>query len=85
MWGSIVPHENCHDLLDGLSDFIDGEASDLCAQIQRHMSGCTKCRIVVDTLRKTVNLYHQLPQPEISDQAIERLYKVIDLSGFQRK
>lgn len=78
--------ENCHDLLDGLSDFIDGDASAaLCAEIHRHMTGCQKCRIVVDTLRKTINLYRQLPGPEMSDKIRERLYKTIDLSDFGRK
>jgi anti-sigma factor RsiW len=81
-----MPHENCHELLDGLSDFIDGQASaDLCAQIQRHMAGCKKCRVVVDTLRKTINFYRLLPGPEMSDKTRERLYKVIDLSDFHRK
>ncbi len=80
-----MAHENCRDLLDGLSDFLDGEASaELCAEIQRHMAGCKKCRVVVDTLRKTVTLYRQMPQPELSGQARERLYKVLDLSDYFR-
>ncbi len=80
-----MAHENCRDLLDGLSDFLDGEASaELCAEIQRHMADCKKCRVVVDTLRKTVTLYRQMPQPELSGQARERLYKVLDLSDYLR-
>jgi RNA polymerase sigma-70 factor, ECF subfamily len=81
-----VSHKNCHDLLDGLSDFIDGEASAaLCAEIQRHMTGCKKCRVVVDTLRKTIEFYRQLPGPEMNDNIRERLYKFIDISEFGRK
>jgi anti-sigma factor RsiW len=81
-----VSHENCHELLDGLSDFIDGEASAaLCAEIQRHMTGCQKCRVVVDTLRKTIKFYRLLPGPEMSDTVRERLYKTIDLSDFSSK
>ena len=73
----------CHDLLDGLSDYLDGEASaELCAEIERHLGGCNKCRIVVDTLRKTVTLYHQLPQPEMPAQARERLYKRLNLDDY---
>lgn len=80
-----MTHENCHDLLDGLSDFLDGEASaELCAEIQRHMASCNKCRIVVDTLRKTVTLYRQMPHPDLPEQARERLYKVLDLSDYMR-
>ena len=73
----------CRDLLDGLSDYLDGEASAaLCAEIERHVAGCDRCRIVVDTLRKTVTLYHQLPQPLMPESARERLYKRLDLSEY---
>jgi anti-sigma factor RsiW len=73
----------CHDLLDGLSDYLDGEAPDeLCAEIERHLAGCDKCRIVVDTLRKTVTLYRQLPRPEMAASARERLYKRLDLTEY---
>jgi anti-sigma factor RsiW len=73
----------CRDLLDGLSDYLDGEAPGaLCAEIERHLAGCEKCRIVVDTLRKTVTLYHHLPQPEMPAQVRERLYKRLDLADY---
>ncbi len=76
----------CHDLLDGLSDYLDGEASgQLCAEIERHVANCEKCRIVVDTLRKTVTLYHQLPQPLMPPEARERLYKRLDLADYLSK
>jgi anti-sigma factor RsiW len=81
-----MDHENCHHLLNDLSDFVDGEASDeICAKIKEHMAGCNKCRVVVDTLRKTMTFYRQLPNPEIPGTARERLYKVLDLSGLARK
>ena len=80
-----MAHENCRDLLDGLSDYLDGEASaELCAEIQRHLSACEKCRVVVDTLGKTVKLYRQLPKADLADPARERLHKVLDLSDFLR-
>lgn len=80
-----MPHENCRDLLDGLSDYLDGEASaELCAEIQRHVADCEKCRVVVDTLGMTVKLYHQLPKSDLAEPARERLYKVLDLSDFLR-
>jgi len=81
-----VAHQNCRDLLDGLSDYLDGEASaELCAEIRRHMADCTKCRVVVDTLGKTVKLYRELPKAEMTEETRERLYKVLDLSDFLRK
>ena len=73
----------CPHLLENLSDYLDGEASaELCAEIERHLDGCADCRVVVDTLRKTVSLYHELPQPELPPEARLRLYKSLDLSEF---
>ena len=73
----------CPHLLENLSDYLDGEASaELRAELERHLDGCEDCRVVVDTLRKTVALYHELPQPELPPEARWRLYKSLDLSEF---
>ena len=73
----------CPHLLENLSDYLDGEASaELCAEIERHLDGCSDCRVVVDTLRKTVSLYHELPQPELPPEARLRLDKSLDLGEF---
>lgn len=79
-------HENCHHLLDDLSDFLDGEASEeVCAEIERHLAGCENCRVMVDTLQKTIILYRDLPQPSIPPNARERLYHALDLDAFLPK
>jgi anti-sigma factor RsiW len=73
----------CQHRLDGLSEFVDGAASDeLCAEIERHLADCDDCRVMVDTLRKTVSLYRDLPQPAMPAGARERLYKSLDLEDF---
>jgi anti-sigma factor RsiW len=78
-----MEHENCHHLLDDLSDFLDGEASaEVCAEIERHLAGCENCRVMVDTLRKTIVLYRDLPQPELPQDARQRLYRSLDLESF---
>ncbi len=42
---------HCKLLLESLSDYVDGTLSEeLCAEIQRHISACQNCSIVVDTL-----------------------------------
>lgn len=49
---------DCKDLLGGISDYIDGSASEeLCVEIRRHMDGCENCRVVVDSARKTIAFY----------------------------
>jgi anti-sigma factor RsiW len=78
-------HENCHELLKSLSEYVDGELpAELCAAIERHMSGCENCRIVVDTLRKTISLYQseQAALPELPAPVRQRLYKRLNLDEF---
>ena len=51
-------HGGCRELLGSLSDYVDGAADAvLCAEIERHLEGCDNCRVVVDTLGRTVSLY----------------------------
>ena len=66
-----------------MGEYLDGEvAAATCAEIERHLAECENCRVVIDTLRKTVTLYHDLPQPELSEAARARLYKALDLSAW---
>jgi anti-sigma factor RsiW len=74
---------NCHHLLGSLSDYLDGEISDaLCAEIERHLANCNNCRVVVDTLRQTIQLYRALSDPDLPEAARERLYQSLDLTDF---
>ncbi len=78
-----MPTDNCRHLLTDLSAYLDGEASpELCAELERHLADCDDCTAVVDTARKTVSLYHQLPQPVMSPDAKARLFKTLDLSDY---
>lgn len=74
---------DCRQMLGDLSEYLDGQASEeLCAEIEQHMANCQDCRIVVDTLRKTVHLYRDLPQPTLPAEARERLYQSLDLGTY---
>jgi predicted anti-sigma-YlaC factor YlaD len=73
----------CLPLLDHLSDYVDGAAAQtICAEIEQHLSGCENCRVVVDTLRHTVHLYHTLSTPTLPESARERLYKTLALTPY---
>ncbi len=76
-------HE-CQKYIPGLSDYIDGELSpELCAELERHMEGCERCRIVVNTTRKTIELYQTSTKQEKTPAEVrERLYKRLDLEDF---
>jgi anti-sigma factor RsiW len=77
-------HGNCRHLLGSLSDYVDGElGAALCAELDRHLAECENCRVVVDTLRKTVYLYHVTAAPEpVPDVVKERLYKRLRLEDL---
>lgn len=75
--------EGCRDLLKDLSAYIDGELEEaLCVEIENHMADCENCRVVVDTLRKTVLLYQELPQNPLPSAVEERLFKRLELTDF---
>jgi predicted anti-sigma-YlaC factor YlaD len=78
-----MKHQNCQDLLENLSLFAEGGAPpELCSRIEQHLARCDDCRIVVDTLRRTIRLYHRLPRPEMPEDARERLFASLDLKDF---
>lgn len=77
--------ETCKHLIRHLPDYVDGTAAEaICAEIEAHMVGCENCRVVVDTLRQTIHLYHTLPAPGLPEDARRRLYKRLDLEQFLR-
>jgi predicted anti-sigma-YlaC factor YlaD len=69
-------------MLGALSDYIDGELEErLCAAIEAHLRDCPECRVMVDTLNKTVILYRQRGQDELPSDVQARLYAVLDLEA----
>ena len=78
----------CSQLLGSLSEYIDGDLqAELCAQIEEHVKECDNCRIVVNTLQKTVELYeHTSNEPMLlPDKVRERLFLKLDLEDFLNK
>lgn len=79
-----MDHTNCRQLLESLSEYIDGVLEEnLCSELERHLAGCENCRIVVDTLRKTVSLYQVNAEPAILPEEVRsRLYRCLELSEY---
>ncbi len=78
-------HSNCKSLLGTLSDYVDGDlGEELCREIEKHIAECDDCRIVVDTIRKTVDLVHASndPQTGLPDEVRDRLFKRLDLAAY---
>lgn len=77
-------HEECRQLLNSLSDYVDKDLQqELCDEIELHMEDCDNCRIVVDTLSKTISLYQTSSDPAVVPEEIrQRLYHRLDLDEF---
>ncbi|MBN1304093.1 MAG: zf-HC2 domain-containing protein [Anaerolineales bacterium] len=75
---------NCRDLLGQLSDYVDGVLQDeLCMELERHISECKNCQIVVDTMKKTIYLYHSTSSNgEIPAGVRSRLFSSLNLEEF---
>jgi anti-sigma factor RsiW len=75
----------CQSLLVLLSDYVDGELSDeLCQIIENHVAGCQNCHVVVDTLRKTISLYHDCADEptEVPGEVRRELYRTLKLEDY---
>lgn len=76
----------CEKLLGGLSDYLDGnEQSELCAELKKHMEGCTKCRLVVDSASKTIRLYKGDDLVEFPEDSRLRLHNNLRQAWNDRK
>ena len=76
--------KNCRHLLNSLSDFIDGSIeADLCAEIEHHLAECENCRIVVDSLNKTIYLYNTASQEvAVPANVRQRLFHCLNLDEY---
>lgn len=67
------PAMTCEQILQGLSDYVDGDTlSAVCREFADHLTGCNPCQIVVDNIRNTIRLYkagepYPVP-PEMTDR-----------------
>lgn len=78
---------HCKDLLSSMSEYIDGSLNDeLCNELEKHLNDCNNCRVVVNTLKKTIEIYHdQGSQEKLSSDMKNRLYIKLNLNDYKQK
>lgn len=78
---------DCRQFLQILSEYVDETLDErLCAELEQHMAECEKCRVVVDTFRKTVELYRRSAEElSMPEEVRERLYLCLHLEDFLAK
>jgi predicted anti-sigma-YlaC factor YlaD len=74
--------DNCPEWILELSDYIDGVAApEICAEIDRHLQECPDCKVMVNTLEKTISLYREREEAtDMPGDVLERLHLVLSFS-----
>lgn len=73
-------HGACQELLGQVSEYIDGELeAALCAELEAHLAECPDCRVMVDTLRRTILLYQAEAPGALPEDVKGRLFRVLNL------
>lgn len=67
---------NCKGVIRQLSDFLNGDLDPaLAVQLQQHLEHCEDCHLVVDTTRKTIEIYcntEPMPMPPGVRERLQR-------------
>jgi anti-sigma factor RsiW len=72
--------DDCQARLALLSEYVEGLLdAHACAQLEAHLADCPDCRIVVNSLTNTIELYRRIPRVCLSDDADERLFRALQL------
>lgn len=82
-----MDHKNCNDLLRYLSEYIDGDLDkDLCVDLEQHLKGCRNCKVVINTMKKTIELYQiDAEGYEIPEDLKRRLFYQLDLEDYWKQ
>ena len=69
----------CKDVIHELSDYLDGALDPaLLAELQRHLEHCEDCRLVVDTTKKTIQVYCNSEPAPLDEDVRMRLHRALE-------
>ena len=69
---------NCRGLIREISDYLDGELEvETLTEIETHLERCKDCRLIVDTTRKTIEIYYHAQPLPLPDDVRERLHQAL--------
>ncbi len=75
---------NCKKVILELTSYLDGVLdSNMRSDLEQHLSQCTDCRIVVDTTRKTIQIFCSSEPVPLPQDVRERLHTAL-LARFRR-
>ena len=70
-----MPMMDCKAVLENLSDYVDGDVSaDIRKALEEHIARCRRCRVVLDTTRRTLKIVLDAEPFEVPLAVSARLY-----------
>lgn len=75
---------DCHDVVPMISEFIDGELPpELCSKLEEHLADCDHCTVVLNTMKKTVEIYREDDGTENMPEGVKRrLFATLSLEDY---
>ena len=68
----------CKDFLNELTDYLDGKSDEnLRMELDEHLHWCHECHVVMDTTKKTIEIYRDSQLYELPDDLRNRLRSAI--------
>jgi hypothetical protein len=69
---------NCKTLVVELEDYLDEELdSELRSSIEVHLAKCKNCKLIVDTTKKTIQIYCNSEPAPLSEDTRHRLHDAL--------
>ncbi|HLH08588.1 MAG TPA: sigma-70 family RNA polymerase sigma factor [Terriglobales bacterium] len=70
--------QNCREMFAALSDYVDQRLADsLCAELEKHMSGCVPCQAFVQDLKRTIRELKTYNSESMDNHAAAAIRRVV--------
>jgi anti-sigma factor RsiW len=77
---------SCREFLKGFGDYLDSALPlPARAECDRHVEQCPRCRVLLETTRKTISLFRTKWVAVIPPEVERRLITAIETQAFSRK
>ena len=68
----------CNDFLKELTDYLDGTATvEVRMELEEHLQWCHDCEVVMNTTKKTIEVYRDNKLYELPDSLRDKLHQAI--------
>jgi anti-sigma factor RsiW len=75
---------NCKKVIQELTSYLDGVLdSEMRTDLELHLARCTDCRVVVDTTRKTIQIFCNSEPVPLPEDVRQRLHTAL-MDRFRR-